>query len=214
MPACKVPFAMNRHHFHIQCLMIMAKRGHKVLLFHKLAVWYDGPHKIQVSVVGEDEALNQIVWPTSGSLHYLLQNLLRAVTKPHLLFAVFDWYLKGSIKTQEHLRRAENTHCPDHNITLRINLPTCDYIMKNTHNNCQLVRMFCENADVRNMELHGDENCLFHLEEADCVIISHIKLLLNQQKKYKVVSDDADTFALLVHFCWKWQCEGQIYMHK
>ena len=46
----QVPFAMNRHHFHLQYFMIMAKRGNKVLL-HKLAVWYDGPHKMEVCIV-------------------------------------------------------------------------------------------------------------------------------------------------------------------
>ena len=63
--------------------------------------------------------------------------------------------------------------------------------MKNTHNNRQLIRVLCKNADVRKP---GEENCIFHCEEADCNIISHIKLLLNQHKNPgEVVYDDADT---------------------
>ena len=75
--------------------------------------------------------------------------------------------------------------------------------------------MFCENTDIKDLELYGEENRIFHHEQANCNIISHVKLLLNQNKKsVEVVSNDADTFALIVHFCWKWQYEGQIYMRK
>ena len=56
---------------------------------------------------------------------------------------------------------------------------------------------------------------IFHHEDADFNTISHVKLLRNQHKnRVEVVSDDADNFALLVYFCWKWQCERQIYMRK
>ena len=84
--------------YHLQYWMTMAKRGNKVLLIHKVAVWYDGPHKIEASVEGGSEALYQIVWPNLGPLHGLFQNFLRAVTKPHLVVVVFELYLEGSIK--------------------------------------------------------------------------------------------------------------------
>ena len=180
MSACKVPFAMKWHHFHLHCLMIMAKNA---FLLHKLAVWYDCLYKIKASVVDGNETLYLIVWPQSASLHDLLQKFLRAGTRPHLVVVVFDWCLRGSIKTQERLPRAEGTHCPHSNLTLQTNLPTRGSIMKNTHNKHQLIRVFCENADVRNLELYGEVNRIFHYEEADYNIISHVKLLLHQHQK-------------------------------
>ena len=102
--------------FHLQYLMIMANRGDTVLIPYKLAVWYDGPHKIEASVVGGNEALYQIVWPKSSSLHDL-QNFLRAVTKPHLVVVVFDWYLEGRSKHSS-IFEEQKLH-----IVLIINLP-------------------------------------------------------------------------------------------
>ena len=174
---------MNRHHFHLQYFMIMAKRGNKVLL-HKLAVWYDGPHKIEVSIVsgmrlytrlvGQHPAHSMIFFRISWGLwpkHICCLWCLTDTSK--------DQSKHSSVFEQQKVHTALIIILPFGSISQHVTVSwrTQTIIARSS--------VFCENNDVRNLELLGEENCLFHHEEADCIIITHIKLLLNQQKKTK-----------------------------
>ncbi len=86
--------------------------------------------------------------------------------------------------------------------------------MKSTHNKRALIKVLCSEQTSMFLTVVGEESTYKH-EEADCVIISYVKSLIDQgYKNIQIVSDDTDVFALLVHFCWKWQCTEQLLMKK
>lgn len=83
-----------------------------------------------------------------------------------------------SIKTHERIRRTGMTIQPTLNFTQDMKLPTRESIMKSAHNKGQLIKIFCNENSAENVFMVGEENCIFKHEEADCNVISYVKLFI------------------------------------
>ncbi len=56
---------------------------------------------------------------------------------------------------------------------------------------------------LSNVNMIGEDACIFDHEEADINIISFILVIHQKKKIIQVIADDNDIFALLCHFIWK-----------
>ncbi len=192
------------------------RKSSKSQLLHRLAVWGEETTDPDAEVVDGNEMLYHITWPKTGTVRHLVQNFTRAVEKRCPVVVVFDRYIEGSIKTHERVRRTGSTVCRTVNLALETVLPNRETVMKSSHNKKELIKVICAENNASNVTMVGEDTTLYTHEEADCIIISCVKSLVQEQQcqHIHVISDDTDIFALLVYFCWKWQTTVQICMKK
>ncbi len=154
------------------------RKSAKSQFLHKLAIWNPNSDKSTVDVIDGNEMLYRIIWPKTGNVNHLLQNVIRAVERDHDVIVVFDKYINGSIKTHERLRRTASTRYPTLKLTLETNVPTRDAIMNNVFNKKALIELFCTANDSQSVMMVGESNSAYSHEEADCTIISYVEELV------------------------------------
>ena len=81
-------------------------------------------------------------------------------------------------------------------LTSHTQLPPKDEIMTRNHNKKTLIKCLCEVETNDRLKLIGDES-IYHHEEADVKIISHLLDIVPKKSHVQVLADDTDIFVLL-----------------
>jgi len=183
------------------------RKSSKAPFVHKLGILDANKYQPEVKIFDGNEMIYNVTWPKSGRLHHFVDTFMRAVQDQHAeSYVVFDKYDDNSPKTHERNRRTGSQVLQEYSMTIGMELPPRDAIMKNTSNKKQLIKLLCDHGSSPKVKLIGEEQCLFNHEEADVNIISYVLhvVMKNNAKNIQVVADDNDIFVLLVHFTWKW----------
>ena len=182
------------------------RKSKKHTLIDNLAKWTTHTEEIDVELIDGNEKLYGTTWPKAATVKSFAESFINSVQKNHEVFVIFDKYFEGSIKSHERSRRAADAHCPSHHLTMDTVLPPREVVMKNTENKKQLLKLLCEANTADHIHMTCEGLCLFGHEEADVCIVTYLQRIIQEgNTKIVVAADDTDIFALLVHFCWKWQ---------
>ncbi len=193
------------------------RKASKVMLIKKLGVQALPGQNVEVQLIDGNDMLYNIVWSKTRKVYHLADNFLKAVKPCQNVeaYVIFDKYDDTSIKTYERNRRAGNVIYPSYQLTIATDLQPRDTVMKNTNNKKKLIQLLCESNNLPNVNMIGEDACIFAHEEADINMISCMLLVIHQNRKsIQEVSDDNDIFAPLCHFIWKWKLDNVSFTMK
>ncbi len=177
-------------------------------------------------------------WPVSGMMKDLVQVIAKYVTTRLTVsdvYLIFDRYYTYSTKGCTRGQRMKESIKEQHHFTLQSSLPSQQVSLTITENKVQIIDILCQNlilhfqnerfenrlvitgSDQIPDEVHNGVHIRRHdlavnHEEADVIIINQAIPLSKEGSSIHVVCDDADVFALLVHFYDAEKLTGDIFM--
>ena len=193
------------------------RKGDKSILAKRLGVTDPNPSEPNVVLVDGNQLLYHIVWPVSGKIGDVVENIKTRLG--HLynraeVFVIFDQYEKVSAKDHERQRRAGEGSV-EYNIELNTVLPGREAIMKNSANKQKLCKLLCTFDLGQNVHMVSRFDALAKHDEADITLVSYVlEAAKGGAKCIRVLCDDTDVFVLLVYWTWYSKIAAKIQMEK